>query len=812
MKNIKKKIKWIVIILFILGLSGVGTLAGIFYHYSQGLYGEKELKNFNPETALSIYDRNDKLIAIFYKRDGRKTIIPHNKIPKFIINTFVSVEDKRFFEHSGLDYKGIFRAIVIDILTMSKKEGASTITQQVAKNLLLSNAKHFSRKIKEMILAKRIEEMLTKEEIIALYLNNIYFGNSNYGIAEGARFYFNKSLEDLDIGEVAYLAGVPKNPAGYRLNRHPLKAKKRQQTVLRRMLNAKVITQKQFDEFYDKELEFIGGSKKYFGTASYFSRHIMKILKSKYDDDFLYHKSLKIKTTLDVSLQKSAILALRKGLRNLNKRQGILKPLRYYEEEKDSLNKLNYIAPLVEEGVVIKIDNKNGWAKLKTKDKVVIVIKKDLSWVRKFNPSLNYSPRINNLEKILKLDYIYAVKPKIGFMVIIENEKEVDYPLYEIYPVPKVQGAIVSIDVETREVISLVGGYSYKLSPFNRATQALRQVGSVFKPFVYAATIKFLKDENGDDDIGYHDYTPSKIVFDTPEPIINRKTGAVWKPMNFVKMKFRNELSLKTALSKSVNMVSVKLFSKLIDNFSKISEDKYDVEKGFDKFFKWLQDFGLDTRNIRKTYQMALGNVEIRLIDLVSAYTAFPSYGLYQKPKFILSIKDINNKEYYENENKQNRIMTTGEAYLMVNMMQEVVNHGTAVRAKKLKRPVGGKTGTTNAQRNACFIGYTKDLVTGVWVGFDNRIPMGKFVQGGRTAAPIWLYYMEKALKDKPVLEFEAPEDIVFEYVDKDTGKLTSKESKNALLSPFIKGRLPEKVKDKNFIDSNTYIMEEDSD
>lgn len=810
MKDIKKKIKWFIIIIFILGLTGVGTLAGVFYHYSQGLYGEKELKNFNPETALSIYDRNNKLIALFYKRDARKTIIPHNKIPKIIIDSFVAVEDKRFFEHSGLDYKGIFRAIVIDILTLSKKEGASTITQQVAKNLLLSNAKSFSRKIKEMILAKRIEDLLTKEEIIALYLNNIYFGNSNYGIAEGARYYFNKPLEKLDIGEIAYLAGLPKNPGGYRLNKYPKKAKERQKVVLRRMLKAKVITQKQFDEFYDKEIEFIGGSKKYFGTAAYFSRYVLKILKSKYDNDFLYHKSLKIKTTLDVNLQKSAIIALRKGLKNLNKRQGILTPLRYYDNGKRPLNKLNFIAPLVEEGVVIKIDNKNGWAKLKTKDKTIIVNKKDLSWVRKFNPSLNYSPRIHNLEKILKLDYVYAVKPKIGSMVIIENGKEVDYPLYEIYPIPKAQGAVVSIDVKTREVKALVGGYSYKLSQFNRATSALRQVGSVFKPFVYAATIKYLKDESGDEDIGYHDYTPSKIVFDTPEPIINRKTGAVWKPMNFVKMRFRNEISLKTALSKSINMVSVKLFAKVIDKFSKISEKKYDVEQGFDKFFKWLQDFGIDTKNINKTYQMALGNVDIKLLNLVSAYTVFPSYGVYQKPKFILSIKDIDNKELYKNESKKKRIMTTGEAYLMVNMMQEVVNHGTAVRAKKLHRPVGGKTGTTNAQRDAWFIGYTKDIVTGVWVGFDNRRPMGKFVQGGRTAAPIWLYYMEKALKDKPVLQFEAPKDIVFEYVNKDTGKLVSKDSKNAVKSPFIKNRLPEKDKDKNFIDSNAYIMEED--
>ena len=810
MRNIKKKLKYLFIIGFILGLLGVLSLVGVFYYYGQDVYNEKELKNFNPTTALKIYDRNDKLIAIFYKRDSKKTVIPANKIPKIIIDSFVSVEDKRFFEHSGLDYKGILRAILIDIITLSKKEGASTITQQVAKNLLLSHEKSFKRKIKEMILAKRIEDLLTKKEIIALYLNNIYFGNSNYGIAEGARFYFNKPLEDLDIGEIAYLAGVPKNPAGYRLNRYPEAAKKRQQTVLRRMLKAKVITKKQYDEFYNKKIEFIGGSKKYFNDASYFSRHVLKILKSKYDSDFLYHKSLKVKTTLDAGLQKTAILALQKGLSNLNKKQGILIPLRFSDDEKDSLNKLNYISPLLEEGKVVEINNQNGWAKLKTAKETVIISKKDLSWVKKFNPSLNYSPKLKSLNKILKKGYIYAIKPKIGSMIIVENGKEVDYPLYEVYPIPKVQGAIVSIDVKSKDVMSLVGGYNFRLSQFNRATQALRQVGSVFKPFVYAAAIKYLKDNNGDMDIGYNDYGPSKIVFDTPEPVINRKTGAVWKPMNYVKMKFRNEITLKTALSKSINMVSVKLFSKVIDNFSKISEDKYDVDKGFGKFFKWLNSLGISTKGIRKSYQMSLGNIEIRLLDLVSAYTVFPSYGMYQKPNFILSVKDVDGKELFESKNVEKRVMTTGDAYLMVDMMQGVVNHGTAIRAKKLKRPVGGKTGTTNSQRDAWFLGYTKDVVTGVWVGFDNRTPLGRFVQGGRTAAPIWLYYMKKALKNKPVLEFEPPEDIVLKFVDKSTNKLVSSDSKNAVNSPFIVDRLPEKAKDENFLDSKSYVMDDE--
>jgi len=806
-KKKKSLFKKIIITIFILGFLSTISVAGLIYYYSLEVFGEEELKDFNPPTAIRIYDRNDKLIALFYNRaDAKKTVVMYSSIPKKIIDTIIAVEDKSFFKHSGIDYKGILRALITDVTTMSARQGASTITQQVAKNLLLTNEKKLSRKIKEAILAKRMEKILSKEEIISLYLNNIYLGGGNYGIVEAARYYFNKSLDELNTPEIAYLMGLPKNPNGYNLRRFPKRANQRKDIVLKRMLKNGVIKKSEFDKFYNKDLKYIGGSDINFHPASYLTTHILKILKKKYGKEFIYHNSLTIKTTIDIDLQKQAVQSLKKGLENLNRKEGILRPLRKIKNDskKIKLKSLDEVCENCEEIAVKEI--KTNWAIVETKDGEAIVLKKDLNWIKKFKPFLNYFPRIKKMSKILKKDYVYmAISKKTNYKI-----KDKTYPVYKIIAIPQVQGAIVSIDVETREVKALVGGYDFKFSEFNRATQSVRQAGSVFKPFVYAAAVKFLKDRTDTPEDGVNDYTPSRIVYDTPEAIVNRKTGAVWKPMNFTKMKFRNEITMKKALSKSINMVSVKLFSNYIDRVSRISEDKYDIDKGFEAFFKWVSSFGLTTKYMKSSYQLSLGATEVNLLEMVSAYTVFPSYGIYEKPKFIISIKDNKGKEYYEDKREIKRIMEEGEAYLMVDMMKEVVNHGTAVRARALGWPVGGKTGTTNRERNAWFIGYTKNIATGVWVGFDNRTPMGKFVQGGRTAAPIWLSYMKEALKDQKPIEFEPPKDIVFGFVDSKTGNLIPKGTEGAVRTPFIDGRFPEKLKDDRYVDPNGYLLEDE--
>lgn len=805
MKRFKKVVKFLFISGFICGILGIIAITSIFYYYSQNVYGEHELKNLNPPTALRIYDRNDHLIRIFYKPDGKKTIIPYNKIPRRVLNAFIAVEDKSFFEHSGIDYVGILRAVVVDIMTMSKKQGASTITQQVAKNLLLSNEKSFVRKIKEMILAKRIEKLFNKNEIIALYLNHIYFGNSNYGIVEAARYYFNKELEQLDTGEIAYLAGVPKNPNRYRLNRYPKRAKKRQQVVLKRMLIMKLITSETYEHYRDAPLILNREPMRYVFKSRYFTNYLLKKLVKQYGESFLYRNSLKIKTTLDVTKQDVATDAVKKGLEQLTQRQGILQPINYFKEgekaEEIKLNNRNSICQGCVEGVVTKIDQSAGQMMIRTQKEIGVVLQKDLKWVKKFNPFL-YSRRIKSLTKMVHSRGIYVMKPSGDHYGVMIDGKLKSTPRYIIHPLPAAQGALLSLNSHTREILAMVGGYDANISQFNRAYQAVRQPGSVFKPFIYAAAIKFFK------------FTPSTIVYDTPETYRN-SDGQVWKPQNFKKMAFRGTMSMKMALTKSVNMVAIKLFDKFIREvpFLGIPEsehealDKQGDAPGYKHFFKWARSFGFTTK-LPKSRTLALGSLGVRLLEITNAIATFPAGGIYKDTVSILSIKDHTGREYFQDQRTEKKLLTPGESFFMVDMMRSVVQRGTATRIRALKRPAAGKTGTTNNSRNTWFVGYTPNYTTGVWVGFDNMTPLGRGEFGGSTAAPIWLSYKQTILKDQEVVDFVTPDEIEYANVNPKTNRLVGENFDGRVRSAFIKNRLPNAENDPNFVDPNSLLLD----
>ncbi len=777
----KKWIKKIVLIMLLLGVLGTISLVAVFTYFSYQVYGEEELKNFNPETALLMYDRADRLIAIFSKPNSRKTPISYDKIPKKIVEAFTSVEDKSFFEHSGIDYLGILRAVVIDIVTLSKKQGASTITQQVAKNLLLSNEKTISRKIKEMILAKRVEKILSKEEILSLYLNNIYFGNSNYGIVEASRFYFNKSLDQLSLVEIAYLAGVPKNPSKYSLNRYPEESENRKNTVLKRMLLTESITEKEYQNGVKTKLKFDNSSRKYFDSARYFTNTLFQQLKKDYGEAFIFHHSLKIKTSLDAEYQLFADKAVKKGLRDLNERQGILNPLRVSENlEKEKLSKKDSICLNCEEAIIKKIDSSKKIAFVKTSKTEGVVLEEDLKWVKKFNP-LTYSLPIRSISKILEEDEVYLVENSGKNHAYLENSKMVTYPIFKIVPVPEVQGALLSIDTKTREIIAMIGGFDFEISQFNRATQSIRQPGSVFKPFVYAAAIKYFR------------YNPATIVYDLPE-VFKEDGKQKWIPQNFKKMSFQKEMTLKEALTQSVNMVAVKLLDKFVREYS------------FDEFFKWIKLFGITT-NLEKTYTLALGSLGVRLIEITNAVATFPSQGVYKSPQTILSIENSIGQKMETPKSEEREVLTKEESYLMIDMMKSVVSSGTAQRASSLKVPTGGKTGTTNSNRNTWFVGFTENITTGVWVGFDDMKPLGNSEQGGRTAAPIWLEYMKDVVKVEKQGEFYIPENIIFDYANPKTGLMVSESNPNRKRYPFIKDELPEKESDSTYIDTNAILQ-----
>jgi len=787
--TVKKKLKWFLIISTSIGLLFVLFITSLFVYFSFDVYGEDELKHFSPETSLKIYDRHENLIGIFYMPDGKKTVVEYKDIPKKIIEAFISVEDNSFFEHSGIDYIGILRAVFIDVITLSKKQGASTITQQVAKNLLLHNKKTFTRKIKEMILAKRIEKILSKEEIMGLYVNNIYFGNTNYGIVEAAKYYFNKTLNDLNTGEIAYIAGLAKNPVGYALNKHPERAKERQRVVLKKMFERKVITEKEYKKYYDEPLKFNSESEKYLTSSYYFTNYVFQKLKDKYGEDFLFHNSVKVKTTLDANYQQKADESVKKELQQINIRQGILNPFRILKEDDDKeeqklLKKENYCKTCVE-GKVLEVNDANKYVLLEVftekGNEKGIVLKDSLKWVKKFNPFL-YSTSIKNLNDIIDKEGVYIVYPTSKTTAISKGK----FTVYEIYPIPKVQGALISLNVNTRDIISMIGGFDYELSQFNRATQAVRQPGSVFKPLIYALAIKF-----------FH-FSPSTIVYDTPEVFDDPSTKSKWKPQNFKKMSFSGTMTLKKALTLSVNMVAVKLF------------DKFVKEYGFKQFFEWIKKLGISTK-FEESYAISLGSIGVKLLEITNAIAIFPSYGTYKTPNYLLSIKDNKNKEYFKDERLEERILSEAESYLMIDMMEEVVNSGTAQRASKMGTPVGGKTGTTNNNRNAWFVGYTKDVITGIWVGFDDMTPLGKDEQGGRTAVPMWVTFMQNVIK-KDSEDFYVPEKIVFDYVNEETGLLVSSSDPNAVKFPFIDEYMPERQEEKKYVDTNDILMGNDDE
>ncbi len=481
---------------------------------------------------------------------------------------------------------------------------------------------------------------------------------------------------------------------------------------------------------------------------------------------------------------------MKKGLEALTQRQGILQPIRFYKEGMSlnslTLQKRPIICQTCVESVVTKVDQSAGLIVIKTPKERGVVLQKDLKWVKKFNPFL-YSRRIRSLKKMFHPRGIYVAQPTNEHYSVFVDGVSQSMPRYRLYPLPAAQGALLSIDNQTREIISMVGGYDFTLSQFNRAYQAIRQPGSVFKPFIYAAAVKFFG------------FTPSTIVYDTPE-IYRNSDGQVWKPQNFKKMQFRGAMSMKDALTKSVNMVSIKLFDKFIREipFINIPESEHEaIEKqgdqiGYEHFFKWMRSFGFTTTP-PQSRTIALGSLGVRLLEITNGIATFPSGGYYQDSKIILSIKDRSGKEYYQDQRKKVAILTPAESFFMVDMMQSVVQRGTAWRVRALKRPAGGKTGTTNSNRNTWFVGYTPRYTTGVWVGFDNMTPLGRREFGGTTAAPICLDYQKEVLKGLDTLNFSVPNEIEYATINP-----TLEDSK-------VYFPIPQKV-----IDSNPMITQED--
>ncbi len=730
------------------------TILGILWSYSNNIPDYKFLKNYKPPVSSKVYSGDGDLVADFSKE--KRIFVPINTIPKNVINAFLSAEDKNFFKHPGVDAKGVLRAIINNfknILTSKRLEGASTITQQVAKNFLLTNEVSINRKIKEAILAFRIERALSKERILELYLNQIYLGSGAYGVAAASLEYFDKSIRELDYSEAALLAALPKAPSKYNPYRNKKLAKFRRDLVLKNLLENNLLNQEEYKKLKKQNINLKKKKKVYLEDSQYFIEEVRK----KVIDDLTYEKVYKqgfnINTPINLELQKISTISLRKGLVEYDKRKGwrgALTNKNYSKNWFEGLEKYNLEKSIGWEVSIVREVNKFS-AKIETINNFQGKINyNDITWTKK------------ELEDLLRPgDIIYAKKI---------NQKE-----YSLKQLPKINGGIIIMDPYTGRVLALTGGFSFKNSEFNRVTQALRQPGSAFKPFVYALALE-------------NNYTPSSLVLDAPLVLDQGSDLKLWKPQNYGK-KFYGPSTLRVGLEKSRNLMTVRIAQDLginkIVNFSK----KLEIYENPDELLS-----------------ISLGSTETTLIKLASAYSSFVNGGKLVNPILIDRIQDsegntvINNElrfckncdqisytsdDYPEVEDNYKKVFSHETAYQMTSLLEGVVKRGTGKKLNKLKLNLAGKTGTTNENTDAWFIGFTSNLVVGVYVGLDNAKPLGKFETGSKTALPIFENFVKMAIKKSDARPFKVADGITMMVVDPSTGEKANFNSKNTIMEAY---------------------------
>ena len=647
------KISIIIIMIFVTAIILFGL--AFYLYFSHDLPNIQALKNYKPPTVTRLFSEDGEVIGEFFIE--KREVVSLERVPHHLIQAFISGEDARFFQHKGLDYTAILRALFRNIFSGEIVQGGSTITQQVVKSLLLSPEKSFSRKIREAILAFKIEKYLSKEEILFLYLNQIYLGHGAYGVGAAAENYFGKPIEELNLAESALLAGLPQAPSKYSPSAHPEQARRRQVYILNRMMEEGFIDRSELAKALQSPFR-IRKENSLIEKTPYFVEHVRRYIEEKYGKEPLYRNGLQVYTTIDIDFQRVAQEAVESGLKEIEKRQ-------------------------------------------------------------KYAPS--------------------------------------DTPSTP-------EGALVCFDLETGYVKAMVGGRDFRKSQFNRATQARRQTGSAFKPIVYASAL----------DKGY---TPASVIMDSP--IVFEWGEKRWKPKNF-EGRFSGLTTVRNALAHSINIVTVKIAQDI----------------GIDYIKDYAQKLGISSP-LQNDLSMALGSSSISLYELTKAYAVFANQGNLLRPIFIKKILDRDGNlleenlplSYLRQPPDPNPIVSPQTAYLITYLMEGVVQNGTGWRAKALGRPVAAKTGTTDQFLDAWFIGYTPELIAGVWVGFDEERSLGENETGSRAASPIWVAFMSTILKDRPAREFTVPEGIEFMKVDPRTGQLSTE--KEATLECFKEGTGP---------------------
>lgn len=734
---------------------GVLAVGGVILYLSKDLPALDQLGTYQPSLVTQVYSSDQQLIGQFFIE--RRILTPVADIPEGLRRAVVAVEDVRFFEHPGLDYIGMLRAAWTNVRRGGKVEGASTITQQLARSLFLSSERTFDRKVRELILAYKMELVLTKEQILELYLNQIYFGQGAYGVASAAQSYFGKDLSSLTIGESAFLAGLPKSPNHYSPFKAYDRAKKRQEHVLTRMEEAKFITATEREQAAAEILNFRRPGVEQ--AAPYFVEYIRQLMVAKYGESMVYKGGLKIFTTLNMEMQKAAEAAFAAGLRELDKRQGWRGPLRTVDITAPTLPMVTATTDQAlkvgdyREGVVTKVGKDHFLVQIGTT--VANLVFDDMAWAKRrlTGPDTKKDVVVNpNLKQVLKPGDVIEVMVKKLERGVVQVQLE---------QTPVVEGGLIALEPGKGAIRAMIGGYEFARSEYNRAVQAKRQPGSAFKPLIYATAVS-------------QGMSPASVILDAPVVYEQDQDERSWKPENYGR-KVHGMVSLRDALAHSHNLATVRLLDKI----------------GVKPVIEFAKTVGI-TSPLAADLSLGLGSSSVGLMELTSTYCVLLNQGIRAEPYAIQFVKDNAGNVLELMEPHPQEVISKETAYLITNMMEDVIQKGTGQAAKGIGRPIAGKTGTTDEFINAWFIGGAPNLVTGIYVGFDDRRSLGETESGAHAALPIWINFMQKALKPLPIVAFTIPEGISFVKVDPTTGLLEDgQEGDASTVELFVKGSEP---------------------
>lgn len=775
--------------LMILGLLGIGGILYALHRYGGSLPDYQQLATYEPAVVTRVHAGDGRLI-IEYAQENR-VFVPIDAMPSLVLRAFLAAEDKNFYSHPGIDFLGIVRASVQNLLQAGQNRrpsGASTITQQVAKNFLLTNEVSIERKIKEAILAFRIERALSKNRILELYLNEIYLGFGSYGVAAAALNYFNKSLDELTVAEAAYIAALPKAPNNYHPYRQASAAKARRDWVIDRMLEERFITQQQATQAQASPFEVRPASETRTTEASFYAEEVRRTLYDRYGEAGLYRGGLSVRTTLDSRLQEIADRTLREGLVRYDRRHGWRGPIARVKATPtaenflpllNAVNRPNGLKPW-RMAVVLGTDGDGAMIGLDDGGLGRIPFA-ELRWARAWRKGQLLGPAVRTATDVVALGDVVAVAPLAADGGQDAKAAKAALAQFSLQQIPEVNGALVALDPHTGRVLAMSGGYSYEISQFNRATQAQRQPGSSFKPFVYLAAL----------DSGF---TPSSLVLDAPFVVDQGPGLGLWKPGNYAN-DFLGPSTLRTGIEKSRNLMTVRLAQTI----------------GMNKVADYSQRFGIVDR-LQPVLSMSLGAGESTVLRMTAAYAMLVNGGKRITPTLIDRIQDKHGDTVYRHDTRpcpqctgeeasidlvprvpdmRPQIADPRSAYQMVSILQGVVQRGTGRRLASLNRPLAGKTGTSNDFLDTWFIGFSPDFVAGVFIGFDTPHSLGKDETGSSVAVPVFYDFMKEALDNQPAVPFRIPPGIRLVRVDPNTGRPAGAGDKSAILEAFLPGSEP---------------------